>query len=124
MEDMGPHVARHNPGKVKLSVRKCDNQTNYEVKELRVMMPRLKKCRFCGLLGCGKPHYEVKELRVMMPRLKKCRFCGLLGCGKPHDEFLVRPCKVMMPMLKNCTFCGVLGCDQVTPDWCELTDSE
>ena len=96
MEDMGPHVARHNPGKVKLSVRKCDNQTNY----------------------------EVKELRVMMPRLKKCRFCGLLGCGKPHDEFLVRPCKVMMPMLKNCTFCGVLGCDQVTPDWCELTDSE
>ena len=94
MGDMGPHMARNHPGKVKLSVRVCSFN-----------------------------NYEMKELRVMMPRLKKCRFCGLLGCGKPHYESLVRPCKVMMPRLKNCTFCGVLGCDQVT-DWCDLTDSE
>ena len=96
MEDMGPHIARNHPGMqvVKLMTRKYDIN-----------------------------NYEVKKLRVMMPRLKKCGFCGLLGCGKPHYEFLVRPCKVMMPMLKNCTFCGVLGCDQVT-DWCDLTDSE
>ena len=91
MEDMGSHIARNHPGKkvVKLMTRKYD---------------------------------KVKELRVMMPRLKKCRFCGLLGCGKPHYEFWVRPCKVMMPMLKNCTFCGVLGC--VTPHLVISSDSE
>ena len=57
MEDMGPHIARNHPGmKVKLvKVKLVKLINNYEVKELRVMMPRLKKCRFCGLLGCGKP---------------------------------------------------------------------
>ena len=97
MEDMGPHIARNHPG----------------------MKVKLVKVKLVKLIN----NYEVKELRVMMPRLKKCGFCGLLGCGKPHYESLVRPCKVMMPRLKNCTFCGVLGCDQVT-DWCDLTDSE
>ena len=87
---MGPHIARNHPGK--------------KVKQLLLMTRKN---------DISLKNYEVKELRVMMPRLKKCRFCGLLGCGKPHYEFLIRPCKVMMTRLKRCTFCGVLGCDLV-----------
>ena len=95
MEGMGKHMAKRHPGaqgKMQVKLMFClvsplkmtlayDIGLN-EVKEVRVMVQRLKKCAFCGLLGCANPH--LPPCKVMLTRLKECRFCGILGCVTKH----------------------------------------
>ena len=97
MEGMGKHMARRHPG-------------DHGMKQVKMMMCLVSPLKMTIVYDISFENIEVKEVRVMLKRLNKCRICGLLGCRNPHDEFLVRPCKVMMTRLKECGFCGVLGC--------------
>ena len=95
MEGMGKHMAKRHPGA----------QGKMEVMLMFRLVSPL-KMTLAYDIGLN----ELKEERVMVQRLKKCAFCGLLGGANPHYEFSVRPCKVMLTRLKECCFCGVLGC--------------
>jgi hypothetical protein len=89
MEGMAKHMARRHPG---------DNGKKQVMMVICLVAPIKMTIQY----DIDFNNYEVKEVKVMLQRLNKCRFCGLLGCGDPHYEFKVRPCKVMITRLKEC----------------------